>query len=235
MPSTGTSIAIPISHMAKSIKDQNRWQLWFAIVANVVAFYVLMQWDEITVAGIKALVMKAPNILPLGLTVIVITVINGFLPSDAKARIVFLRWKHALPGHRAFSELAPKDPRIDMARLKRACGNKLPSDPDEQNQVWYRLYKSVEKYPSVEYVQRDFLLMRDYACFIVLFGGAAFIELTSVRAVVIYLGAMIVQFILVRQAAVNYGRRFVTTVMAEKAASSASAPRPKSSPNVEKV
>jgi len=220
--------------MAKSIKDQNRWQLWLAIVANVIAFYVLMQWDEITAAGIKALIMKAPNVLPLGLTTVVVTVINGFLPPHAKAQIVFLRWKHALPGHRAFSELAPKDPRIDMVQLKRACGNKLPSDPDEQNQLWYRLYKSVEKHPSVEHVQRDFLLMRDYACFIALFGCSAFIELTSVKAVLIYLGMMIVQFVLVRQAAVNYGRRFVTTVMAEKAASPVSASRPKSTANVSK-
>jgi hypothetical protein len=210
---------------AKSIKDQNRWQLWLVIVANVIAFYVLMQWDEITAAGINALIMKAPNILPLGFAILFVTVINGFLSPDAKARIVFLRWKHALPGHRAFSELAPKDPRIDMARLTRVCGNRLPCDPGEQNQLWYRLYKSVEKHPSVEHVQRDFLLLRDWACFIALFAWAALVELTSARAALLYLAAMIVQFVIVRQAAVNYGHRFVTTVMAEKAAVSASRPR----------
>lgn len=215
---------------AKSLKDQNRWQLWLAIVANAVAFYLLMQWDAITMDGIKTLIVKAANILPLGLAIVVVTVINGLLNPDAKARIVFLRWRHALPGHRAFSDLAPKDPRIDMDRLKKACGNKLPEDPDEQNKVWYGLYKALKTESSIEHVQRDFLLMRDYACFVALatigFGVAAFIELNSIQAASLYVAAMIGQFFLVRQAAANYGRRFVTTVMAEKAASTP-APRPR--------
>jgi hypothetical protein len=159
--------------MTKSIKDQNRWQLWLAIVANVIA-----------------LIMKAANVLPLGLAVVIVTVINGLLSPNAKARIVFLRWRHALPGHRAFSELAPKDPRIDMSRLKKACGNTLALDPDEQNKVWYRLYKTIEKHPSIEHVQRDFLLMRDYACFVALaiiaFSLAAFIELNSAKTALLY-------------------------------------------------
>jgi hypothetical protein len=120
-----------------------------------------------------------------------------------------------------------------MSRLKKACGNKLPTDPDEQNQVWYRLYKSIEKHPSVEHVQRDFLLMRDYACLVALglivFGLAGFIILTSTKAALLYVGAMIVQFFLVRQAAANYACRFVTTVLAETAAASSS-PAPRASP-----
>ena len=112
--------------MGKSIKDQNRWQLWLAIAANFIVFYVLMQWDEIAVAGFKGLIMMSANLLPVGLAIVVTTVINGLLSSDAKARIVFLRWKHALPGHRAFSGLAPKDPRIDLARLEKVCGGSCP-------------------------------------------------------------------------------------------------------------
>lgn len=211
--------------MAKSLKDQNRWQLWLAMVANVVAFYVLMQWDVISAAGIRALIVKAANLLPVGLTVVVTTVINGLLSSDMKARIVFLRWKHALPAHRAFSDAAPNDPRIDMGRLIKACGNKFPEDPIDQNSLWYRLYKSVEKKPSVEHVQRDFLLMRDYAVFAALavvgFGIAAFVVLESKQVAAIYTGLLIMQFVLVRQSASTYGERFVTTVLAEKAASSA--------------
>jgi hypothetical protein len=221
--------------MAKSIKDQNRWQLWLIIVANVVAFYLLMQWDDINAAGIQVLITKAANILPLGLSIVVVTVINGLLSPTAKARIVFLRWHHALPGHSAFSELATKDPRIDMGRLKKVCGNKLPIDADEQNKVWYRLYKTVEKHASVEHVQRDFLLMRDYACFlaltVVVFAPAAFVELASTKVALLYVAAMIVQFFLARQSAANYGRRFVTTVLSEKAASSSSTtPRPRAQP-----
>jgi hypothetical protein len=209
--------------VAKSIKDQNRWQLWFVIAANVVAFYVLMQWDEMTTSGIKALISRAGNILPVGLAIVVTTVVNGLLSPEAKARIVFLRWTHALPGHRAFSELALKDSRIDLMRLKKACGNKFPDGPAEQNSTWYRLYKSVEKKPSVEHVQRDYLLMRDYATFaalcIFVFSVAAFVEVESRQALLLYVVGLLIQFLLVRQAAANYGNRFVTTVMAEKASS----------------
>lgn len=220
--------AMQVEQVAKSLKDQVRWQLWLAIATNIVGFYVVMQWDDISAAGIKALVTKSANLLPVGLTAVITTVINGLLSPDLKARIIFFRWRHALPGHRAFSEAAPKDPRIDMARLKKACGNKLPDDPAEQNQLWYRIYKTVEKKPAVEHGQRDFLLMRDYGVFaalsIFVFGIAALVVLKSTDAALIYIGVLIIQFILVRQAASNYGKRFVTTVLAEKSVGSA-APR----------
>lgn len=223
---SGSLNEIPADAMAmskgKSIKDQNRWQLWAAMAANVVAFYILMQWDEISAAGIETLMMKAANVLPLGMAVVIVTVINGILSPAAKARIVFLRWTHALPGHKAFSELADKDPRVDMALLKKAVGSKLPTDPADQNKLWYRLYKAVETRSSVDHVQRDFLLTRDYACFAFLvffvFGTVALIELNAAKVSLLYVGAMMVQFFLVRQAAVNYAHRFVTTVLAETAA-----------------
>ena len=40
----------------------------------------------------------------------------------------FPAWYHALPGHRASSVHAKVDPRIDFARLQRACGNKIPTE-----------------------------------------------------------------------------------------------------------
>jgi hypothetical protein len=69
----------------------------------------------------------ASNLLPVGLAAVVTTVANGLLSADLKAaRLVFCDGKHALPGHRAFSVYAKKDPRIDFVRLQRALGNKLP-------------------------------------------------------------------------------------------------------------
>ncbi len=180
-----------------------------------------MTGTQISAAGIKALFAKASNALPLSAAIVIVTVVNGVLSPAAKARIVFLRWKHALPGHTAFSKLAVEDPRIDMTRLAAACGGTLPADPDQQNQVWYRLYKAIQSRPTVDHVQRDFLLTRDYASFLalafVVFGVAAFVELSPVKAAAFYALAMIFQFFVVRQAAANYGRRFVTTVLAEAA------------------
>jgi hypothetical protein len=62
----------------------------------------------------------ASNLPPVGLAVVVTTVANGLLSADLKARLVFCDRKYALPGHRAFSVYAKKNPRIDFVRLQRA-------------------------------------------------------------------------------------------------------------------
>jgi hypothetical protein len=84
------------------------------------------------VSGFQAAITGAGNLLPVGLAVVVTTVANGLLSAELKARLVFLRWKHALPGHRAFSVYAKNDPRIDFVRLQRALGNKLPVDAEAE-------------------------------------------------------------------------------------------------------
>lgn len=120
------------------LKEQNRLQLWLVIVANAVVFLGAAQWAKIELSGFRAAVEDAAKFLPAGLAVIVATVANGLLSSAMKDRLVFLRWKQALPGHRAFSVHAASDPRIDPARLKKARGNKLPADPEAENRLWYR-------------------------------------------------------------------------------------------------
>jgi hypothetical protein len=206
----------------RSLKDQNRWQLWLAIAANALIFYAVIQVESFTLAGLKPLFSGASNLLPAGFALILTTVANGFFSADAKARLVFLRWTHALPGHRAFSVHAISDPRIDVAKLRRLCGNKLPTDPAEQNRTWYRLYKTVEHVPAVEQVHRDFLLMRDYtglsALFLIVLGTAALFMAPSWRVSAVYCGCLAVQLILVRHAAATYGIRFTKTVLAEKSA-----------------
>jgi hypothetical protein len=207
---------------AKSLKEGNRAHLGLITVANSLLLYAVAQTSTISVAGLKALFTESTNLLPVGFAFIVATVANGLLSADMKHRLVFLRWQHALPGHRAFSKYAASDPRIDIAKLKKVCGNKLPDDPVEQNRTWYRFYKTVEGNPSVLQVQRDFLLMRDYvglaALFAVVFGAVALIEVPSWRVSLTYCLFLVAQLVLVRQAASTYGVRFVTTVLAEKAA-----------------
>jgi hypothetical protein len=207
---------------AKSLKEGNRVYVGLIVIVNALLLYAVAQESTISIAGLKALFTESTNLLPVGFALIVTTVANGLLSADTKARLVFLRWKHTLPGHRAFSKYAASDPRIDIIKLKAICGNKFPEDPIEQNRTWYRLYKSVEGNPSVLQVQRDFLLMRDYAglaaLFAVVFGAVALIEVPSWRVSLTYCLFLAAQFLLVRQAASTYGIRFVTTVMAEKAA-----------------
>jgi hypothetical protein len=144
------------------------------------------------------------------------------LSADTKACLVFLRWRNALPGHRAFSEYATSDPRVDPVALRKVVGGAFPVDPVDQNRVWYRLFKAVEKEPAVEQVHRDFLLLRDYTALSVLFfifyGAVGLYAISSLEVFGLYIVLLIVQFIVVRQAASNYGARFVTTVLAQKAA-----------------
>lgn len=208
--------------MTKSLKEQNRWQLWLIVAANSLFLYTVVQANEIEVSGLKAIFTDASNILPVGIALIVTTVLNGLLSANAKARLVFLRWHNALPGHRAFSQYAKADPRIDLAALEKLHGSQLPNDPIEENKVWFRMYKTVENAPAVLQVHRDFLLLRDYtglaALFLVIFGGVGIYAIESQRTCVIYLVILVIQYLLVRQAASNYGIRMVTTVLAEKGA-----------------
>jgi hypothetical protein len=125
-----------------------------------------------------------------------------------------------LPGHRAFSEYAQSDPRVDMARVKRALGNKMPSDPEQENRTWYRWLKETEKLPAVEQSHRDFLLLRDYtalaALFLIGFGLTAWFIVDSLQARLLYTLLLLAQLVIVRHAAATVGARFVCTVLAHK-------------------
>jgi hypothetical protein len=209
------------SGAGKSLKDQYRWQLWIIVAVNTLFLYGVVQANAIKIEGLRAIFTDAQNLLPVGVALIVATVLTGLLSSEAKARLVFLRWHHALPGHRAFSVHAVRDPRIDVAALEKIHGAAFPEDPVEQNRAWYRIYKTIENDPAVRHVHRDFLLLRDYvslsAVFIVLYGAAGFFAIPSTKVASVYLLVLALQFILVRQAASNYGTRMVTTVLARRA------------------
>lgn len=183
---------------------------------------MVAQTDALQEAGITGLITGAANLLPVGVALVVTSILNGLLDANMKARLVFLRWRHALPGHRAFSKYALTDPRIDTGRLRKAMGSKLPDTPDDENRAWYRLYKEMEKEPAVANIHREFLFARDYAAFAFLFlvgfGTASFFLITDKLVAVVYCAGLLAQFILVRQAAATYGIRFVTTVLARKAA-----------------
>ncbi len=206
---------------SRSLKDQNRWQLWLTIALNAVVFYLVISSDTIATAGLKEALQGLANLLPVGLALVVTSIANGLLSAHTKARLVFLRWTHALPGHRAFSECGTADPRVDLPRLQAAMGT-LPAGPEAENRVWYRLFKEVEETPEVEHIHREFLFMRDYtafaALFLLAFGAAALVWAPSWKAALLYLLALTLQFLFVRQAAATYGSRFVCTVLAVKSA-----------------
>jgi hypothetical protein len=239
MINAGGAEAAPRGETSKSLKDQYRWQVWIIVAVNTLFLYGVIQANAIKVEGLRAIFTDAQNLLPVGVALIVATVLNGLLSADAKARLVFLRWRHALPAHRAFTEHAARDPRIDIAAVEKIHGAALPVDPVEQNRAWYRIYKSVENDPAVRQVHRDFLLLRDYtglcAVFIVLYGAAGMFAIRSMKVGLFYLGLLVLQFILVRQAASNYGTRMVTTVLARRAGKEAPKPPKATKPRARKA
>lgn len=206
----------------KSLKEQNRWRLAAVVGANSLILYGVVQANAIKLTDVRSALENAQNLLPVGVAVVVGVVINGLISPDMKARLVFLRWRNALPGHRAFTEYGARDPRVDLAALARQHGSPLPVDAAEQNRVWYRMYTTVEADPSVRQNHRDFLLLRDYTglsiLFIVFYGTAALVAIGSKQVALTYILLLIGQFLIVRQAASNYGSRLVTTVLARLAA-----------------
>src|SRR5215469_13702780 len=78
--------------------------------------------------------LNKKNGLVLTMMPVLVLVLSGIFSSGLKANVVFWRLKNALPGHRAFTRLAPKDPRIDMKQLREKLGD-LPRAAKEQNTV----------------------------------------------------------------------------------------------------
>jgi hypothetical protein len=149
---------------------------------------------------------------------ILVFVLTSIISSDNKARIVFWRRRHALPGHRCLSELAPKDPRIDMQALEDRLGS-LPSDPRMQNTKWYELSRRCAGLPRVEEAHREFLLARDLCAvsLVVSVVGplSVFVLQRSVLWALLYLLVMALHYLAFAVTARNKGNRFACNVLVE--------------------
>lgn len=207
--------------MNRSLQDANRGALLIVAAANAVTFYLAAKTDALF-GGQWAITAKSlPEMLPTGLSLVLVGIANAQLTGDAKARIVFFRWRNPLPGSEAFTRYAIADPRIDLSFLERGNGP-LPNDPQQQNLLWYRLYQSVADHPAVSYVHREYLFSRDYACLSLLMliglGTASLFQFPSKSTALGYISLLAVQYLLVRRAARNHGVELVTTVLALKGA-----------------
>lgn len=208
--------------MSLSLKGQNSAGLYALMAANLALFYGVVQHDAILAGDWAETASRLAEAIPAGLGLALTGLLNAQLPAEAKARIVFLRWRDPLPGSEAFTKHGPADPRVDVAALESAFGP-LPVMPREQNALWYKLYKSVSSDASVTQVHRAFLFTRDYACLAlfawVVLGAAGFVQIPSVRTALGYVAVLGAQFLLARRAARTHGVRLVTTVLALKSAS----------------
>jgi len=161
---------------------------------------------------------RAKDGIIIVLSPILALILTGLISSGNKARLVYWRLKNALPGHRVFSKLANKDPRIDIHNLLKKMGS-LPQDPKKQNTTWYSLYKRYSKSVTVKEAHRGFLLARDLCSVSFLFTafgpwGLLFFQHT-VKWALIYFVVMILHYFVFALVAQNHGTRFVCNVIAE--------------------
>ena len=102
----------------KSLKDQNTVSLIAVLIVNLAIFAVVLKTDQLLAADYPDILKQWQALIPASLGAILIGVVNGLLSAQAKARLVFWRWKNPLPGSEAFSRYVTLDPRIDVAALK---------------------------------------------------------------------------------------------------------------------
>lgn len=201
-----------------SLKSQNRLKLVTVVGVNFAVAATLIATSKLAFPSLNQGVQLLSSAAQAGLGAIVAGILSDQFSPNAKARIVYWRWKHPLPGARAFSEIGPADARVDMQSLAAKHGP-LPTDPDLQNRIWYKIYKLNEGALSVTDANKQYLFLRDYAAIALLF-LLALPTLTAFKVkpfgtVFIYTAIMATQYLLVRRAAALNGKRLVSNVLAE--------------------
>ena len=212
----------------RTLKEQNVWLLRGFILVVGLLFLGFCYGNPIfDVSSFDSTTGRLSEIItPTGLGLIVLSITKlwllGMLPPSTRDKIVHWRFRHPLPGSRAFSKIAPNDPRIDLVKLTTDYGT-LPEDPIEQGRLFYGIYKSVDGASGVDDAHRSYLAARDCSsmAFILLFvlTPLVFIVSTGVEPAVTFAGIMIVSFLLLSFAAQTYSLRFVQNVLAEASTS----------------
>lgn len=201
----------------KSLKEQNQRGLAALFLINAIVFVAVLKLPEM-IAGEWALLWNDVKEIATGAALpFLIGILNGQVSADNKARLVFLRWRHPLPGSRAFTYFMLKDARVSPAAVEKTVGT-LPGHPDDQNRTWFQLYLQVQNRPEVLDVHRQFLFARDYTTFSAMFLCAAVptgFWLMRWSEAAGYSVVLVLQYLIAANAGRNYGQRFVTTVLAK--------------------
>jgi hypothetical protein len=203
------------------LKGKNVVYLWAFIGINVTIFLCLFIGTSLTEAALDhfwhRVTMKG-GIIAAATPIIAILCV-GVLGDTAKARLVFWRWKHPLPGCRAFSSLLKNDPRINADALRAKFG-KFPREARAQNALWFEVYRRHSSASKVLESHRVYLLTRDMtavaAVFLIAFSAVMLTTPTSRGVIGIYALALLAQYLLAATAARNYGNRFALNVIVEE-------------------
>jgi hypothetical protein len=203
--------------LSDTLSDQNKLSLYSVVFANLVLFYVVVNSDQFIEYDFIEFIKSPESILPVGIGLVLTSLLNALSPSIFKHQIVFLRIKEPLPASEAFSKHLYADSRIDIDAIKRICAL-LPQTRRDQNTTWYKLFRKVSSDPSVASSHKDFLFFRDYCVFSLYFflvlGGISFFHVPTITYSSLYCVLLLLQFALTMRAARIRSVRLVETVLA---------------------
>lgn len=130
----------------KSLKEQNAWLIRAAMIGHILAFawiaaepLRLLSMDGRAFAA-RLEAAAAPGTAALGLIVIASLLLLGMVKPNWRDRIMHWRWRDQLPGCRAFTQVGPTSSHVDMAALEATYGP-LPTSGEDQNRLFYRIYR----------------------------------------------------------------------------------------------
>lgn len=199
------------------LKNSYKWQLRAMAIVNVAAFWVFV-FSRGGISEFQTLINSISikdGIVALLSPVVTLT-LDGLLSADAKARLVYWRYLNPLPGSRAFSQHLKQESRADPELLAELWGT-FPTDPAQQNRLWYRMYKSVDGEIRIHEAHRAWLFSRDLtaysALFLIIFGIITLITEAPWVSIRWYLVGLLVQYLVMMISARTYGVRFVRTVL----------------------
>jgi hypothetical protein len=197
------------------LKVHNATWILAVVVADAVALasFAFPAWADHIGSWLASVRIAGASIAP-----VLVLLLTSILPAELKQALVFWRMRDVLPGHRAFSVYALKDPRIDVARLRAAIGE-FPALARDQNSLWYRLFQQVEAEPRVAQAHRHFLLFRDLAALSILLAIIAPAALhalgAGVAAAWLAFALLGGQYVATAIAGRFHGVRFVCNVLAQ--------------------
>ena len=175
-----------------------------------------LDWGFAKSMGIGQDGLKLKNsVLSLAFYIFVL-ILTYILPSKWKHCLVYLRWHHPLPGSRVFSDLLDKDERLSRQDLVDEFGE-LPISAEDQNALWYKIYKTKQNDIVVLNSHARWLLFRDmFAISIILLLPSTIFTFwnSGVKAGIFFALLYLVVFGGIWACARNTGERFACNVLA---------------------
>jgi hypothetical protein len=209
--------------LARSLKAENAWLIRAVLVLHAVAF-AYVAFEPFVVAQLagadvreKIKVALAPGTLSLAIIVLAKLVLLGLVPARLRDQLIHWRWRHPLPGSRAFTSFGPAEVRVDLAALEQRFGP-LPTDSGRQNQLFYKVYRAHADEVGVLDAHKSYLAARDIGIInlilFILLPGFAWWATWDPERVALYSGVLFASYALTALAAQMYAARFVENVLA---------------------